>query len=88
MPANDGAAMQWSANGAQAAVLLRPGANKDRWIATVDLAAAKPKPVHRLIDVAWVNNGNNDFGWLPRRAAAGVGVFAVPHRPIPVIIHR
>jgi hypothetical protein len=65
MPANDGAAMQWSANGAQAAVLLRPGANQDRWIATVDLAAAKLKPVHRLIDVAWVNNGNNDFGWLP-----------------------
>jgi dipeptidyl aminopeptidase/acylaminoacyl peptidase len=29
--------------------------NKDRWIATVDLAAARLKPVHRLSDAAWVN---------------------------------
>jgi dipeptidyl aminopeptidase/acylaminoacyl peptidase len=62
---DDGAAIQWSSNGAQAAVILRSVDNKDRWIATVDLAAAKLKPVHRLTDNAWVNNGNNDFGWLP-----------------------
>ena len=62
---DDGAAIQWSANGAQAAVVVRSIDNKDRWIATVDLAGAKLKPVHRLTDSAWVNNGNNDFGWLP-----------------------
>jgi dipeptidyl aminopeptidase/acylaminoacyl peptidase len=62
---DDGAAIQWSANGAQAAVILRSVDNKDRWIATLDLASAKLKPVHRLSDGAWINNGNNDFGWLP-----------------------
>ena len=62
---DDGAAIQWSANGAQAAVIVRSIDNKDRWIATVDLAGAKLKPVHRLTDNAWINNGNNDFGWLP-----------------------
>ena len=45
--------------------MLRAVDNKDRWIATVDLAGAKLKPVHRLSDDAWVNYGNNDFGWLP-----------------------
>jgi len=62
---DDGASIQWSANGAQAAVIVRAIDNKDRWIATVDLPAAKLKPVHRLSDSAWINNGNNDFGWLP-----------------------
>jgi dipeptidyl aminopeptidase/acylaminoacyl peptidase len=62
---DDGAAIQWSANGAQAAVIVRSVDNKDRWIATLDLAAARLKPVHRLSDAAWINNGNNDFGWLP-----------------------
>lgn len=62
---DDGAAIQWSANGAHAAVAVRSIDNKDRWIATVDLAGATLKPVHRLTDSAWVNNSNNDFGWLP-----------------------
>ncbi|WLI89935.1 S9 family peptidase [Massilia sp. R2A-15] len=62
---DDGAAMAWSANGAQAAVIVRSIDNKDRWIATVDLAGATLKPAHRTSDVAWINNGNNDFGWLP-----------------------
>jgi hypothetical protein len=60
-----GERVRWSSNGAQAAVMLRAIDNKDRWIATVDLAAAKLKPVHRLTDAAWVNWDNNDFGWLP-----------------------
>jgi dipeptidyl aminopeptidase/acylaminoacyl peptidase len=58
-------AISWTANGAQAAVMLRAVDNKDRWIATVDLAGAKLKPVHRLTDGAWVNYANTDFGWLP-----------------------
>ncbi|HEU4372320.1 MAG TPA: prolyl oligopeptidase family serine peptidase [Telluria sp.] len=62
---DDGADIQWSANGAQAAVMVRAIDNKDRWIATVDLAGAKLRPVQRVTDSAWVNNGNNDFGWLP-----------------------
>ena len=62
---DDGAAIQWSANGAQAAVMVRSIDNKDRWIATVDLAGAKLKPAQRVTDSAWVNNGNNEFGWLP-----------------------
>ncbi|MDL2354866.1 MAG: prolyl oligopeptidase family serine peptidase [Pseudomonadota bacterium] len=62
---DDGAAIQWSGNGAQAAVMVRSVDNKDRWIATVDLAAAKLKAVHHLSDAAWINNGSNEFGWLP-----------------------
>ncbi|QOY95493.1 S9 family peptidase [Massilia sp. UMI-21] len=55
----------WSANGAKVAVMLRSVDNKDRWIATVDLAGARLKPLHRLTDGAWVNYDNNEFGWLP-----------------------
>ncbi|MCC2954223.1 prolyl oligopeptidase family serine peptidase [Massilia sp. IC2-477] len=58
-------AIEWSANGANVAVMLRSVDNKDRWIATVDLQAAKLKPLHRLSDTAWVNYDNNEFGWLP-----------------------
>ncbi|HEU4775390.1 MAG TPA: S9 family peptidase [Telluria sp.] len=61
---DDGETMQWNSNGTQAAVLLRAVDNKDRWIATVDLKEAKFKPVHRLTDLAWVNSGINEFGWL------------------------
>ncbi len=62
----DGAdAIEWSANGANVAVMLRAVDNKDRWIATVDLQAARLKPLHRLTDNAWVNYDNNEFGWLP-----------------------
>jgi dipeptidyl aminopeptidase/acylaminoacyl peptidase len=61
----EGESIHWSANGAQAAVMIRSVDNKDRWIATVDLANARLKPVHRLSDAAWVNYDNSDFGWLP-----------------------
>lgn len=61
----DGESVVWSANGANAAVMLRSVDNKDRWIATVDLPRAALKPVHRLSDPAWVNFDNSDFGWLP-----------------------
>jgi dipeptidyl aminopeptidase/acylaminoacyl peptidase len=62
---DDGDSLRWSANGAKAAVMVRAIDNKDRWIATVDLAAAKLNPVHRITDSAWVNSSYNDFGWLP-----------------------
>jgi dipeptidyl aminopeptidase/acylaminoacyl peptidase len=58
-------AIRWTTDGQQAAVMLRAVDNKDRWIATIDLKAAKLKPLHRLTDEAWVNYDNSDFGWLP-----------------------
>ena len=58
----------WTRNGAQVAVMLRAVDNKDRWIASVDLAAATLKPLHRVSDTAWVNNSYNEFGWLPDSA--------------------
>jgi dipeptidyl aminopeptidase/acylaminoacyl peptidase len=61
----DGQSLHWNASGTQAAVMIRAVDNKDRWIATVDLAAAKLKPAHRLSDAAWVNYDNSEFGWLP-----------------------
>ncbi|WP_179676214.1 S9 family peptidase [Duganella sp. 1224] len=57
--------IRWSANGARVAVMAQAIDNKDRWIAAVDLGAAKLKPLHRLSDAAWVNNRGNDFGWQP-----------------------
>jgi dipeptidyl aminopeptidase/acylaminoacyl peptidase len=62
---DDGDSLRWSANGTKAAVMVRAIDNKDRWIATVDLAAAKLNSVHRITDTAWVNSSYNDFGWLP-----------------------
>ena len=54
----------WSNDGRNAAVMVRAIDNKDRWIATVDLADAKLQPRHRLTDPAWINWGFNEFGWL------------------------
>ena len=63
---NSGAAtINWSADGNQLAVQLRAIDNKDRWIATVDLAGGKLQPAHRLTDPAWINWNFNDFGWMP-----------------------
>jgi dipeptidyl aminopeptidase/acylaminoacyl peptidase len=54
----------WSNDGRNAAVMVRAIDNKDRWIATVDLAGATLQPRHRLTDPAWINWGFNEFGWL------------------------
>ncbi len=59
-----GPAIHWSLDGRNVAVLVRAVDNKDRWIATVDLAGARLQPRHRLTDPAWINWNFNDFGWL------------------------
>jgi len=59
------AAIAWSDDGRQVAVQIHSIDNKDRWIATVDLANARLQPRHRLTDPAWINWNNNEFGWLP-----------------------
>lgn len=58
-------AIRWSDDGRSVAVMVRAIDNKDRWLATVDLAAATLQPRHRLTDPAWINWNFNDFGWLP-----------------------
>ncbi|MFC6840586.1 S9 family peptidase [Xanthomonas theicola] len=60
----DGPAIHWSADGRNAAVLLRAVDNKDRWIASVDLDKAILQNRHRLTDAAWIGWNFNDFGWL------------------------
>ncbi len=60
-----GPAIHWSDDGRNVAVLVRAVDNKDRWLATVDLQAAKLQSRHRLTDPAWINWNYNDFGWLP-----------------------
>src|SRR5690606_5366773 len=42
----------WTNDGSQVAVQLHAVDNKDRWIATVDLPAARLQPRHRLTDEA------------------------------------
>jgi len=60
------AAMQWSADGRQAALELLSVDNKDRWIATVDFAGKSLRSAHRLSDPAWINSfAFSDFGWMP-----------------------
>lgn len=64
-------AVQWSMDGRHAAVFIRAIDNKDRWIATVDVANAAIQARDRLSDAAWINDGSADndtfnrFGWLP-----------------------
>ena len=62
----DGAspAIHWSDDGRSVAVLVRAVDNKDRWIASVDLAEAKLQSRHHLTDPAWINWAFNEFGWL------------------------
>jgi dipeptidyl aminopeptidase/acylaminoacyl peptidase len=55
----------WTNDGSQVALQLRAIDNKDRWIATVDLANTRLVPAQRLTDAAWINWNFNDFGWLP-----------------------
>ncbi|WP_314106229.1 S9 family peptidase [uncultured Stenotrophomonas sp.] len=55
--------VRWSADGQQAAILLRANDNKDRWIASVSPTEAKLQNRHRLTDAAWINWSFNDFGW-------------------------
>ena len=61
----DAATLRWRDDGGDAAVMVRAIDNKDRWIATLDLAGARLRPRHRLHDDAWINWSFNDFGWLP-----------------------
>ncbi|MGY1458555.1 prolyl oligopeptidase family serine peptidase [Luteimonas sp. A534] len=56
---------RWSDDGDALALMLHSVDNKDRWLATVDLAQATLQPVHRLTDDAWINWGFNEFGWMP-----------------------
>ena len=55
--------VRWSADGQQAAIMLRANDNKDRWIASLNPASGKLENRHRLTDAAWINWGFNDFGW-------------------------
>ncbi|WP_242165334.1 S9 family peptidase [Lysobacter sp. M15] len=59
-----GQSIRWSADSRNVAVLVRAVDNKDRWIATVDMAASALRPRHHLHDDAWINWGFNEFGWL------------------------
>lgn len=60
-----GAAIHWSADSRNVALLLRATDNKDRWIASVDLDNARLQVRDRLTDPAWINWSFNEFGWLP-----------------------
>jgi dipeptidyl aminopeptidase/acylaminoacyl peptidase len=59
----DQSAIRWNADGSQVAVMLKAWDNKDRWLATVDLAKASFVEQHRLHDKAWINYDFNNFGW-------------------------
>ena len=59
-----GGGIVWSRDGQALAIQLRAIDNKDRWIATVDFAAHKLVPQHRLTDPAWINWNFNEFGFL------------------------
>ena len=54
----------WSGDGEALAIQFLSIDNKDRWIASVDLAKYALVPQHRLSDPAWVGWTFNEFGWL------------------------
>jgi dipeptidyl aminopeptidase/acylaminoacyl peptidase len=54
----------WSRDGEALAIQLLSIDNKDRWIASVDLAKYALVPQHRLTDPAWIGWTFNEFGWL------------------------
>ncbi len=62
---DEGNGIAWSRDGSGVAVMIRAVDNKDRWLATVDLAGGTLQPRHRATDQAWINNSYNEFGWLP-----------------------
>ena len=63
---NSGAsAIHWTSDGHRAAAMIRAIDNKDRWLASIDLANATLQPRHRLTDPAWINWSFNDFGFAP-----------------------
>ncbi|MFN2415641.1 MAG: alpha/beta fold hydrolase [Pyrinomonadaceae bacterium] len=58
--------LQWSEDGARAALLARAADNKDRWVMSLDPATAKTKVLARVHDDAWVGGpGAFTLGWLP-----------------------
>ncbi len=54
----------WSDDGSAVVLQVYSEDNKDRWIASVDLAEPKLVPQHRLHDPAWINGRFGDMGWL------------------------
>jgi len=58
-----GGGIRWSADGRQAAVMLRANDNKDRWIVSIG-DDGRLQNRHRLTDPGWINWGFNDFGWM------------------------
>lgn len=58
-------AVEFSRDGARAAVMLRSVDNKDRWIAEVQREGRALETRHRLTDPGWINWNFNEFGWLP-----------------------
>lgn len=54
----------WSADGSQAALMVRTVDNKDRWLVGVDFNAGKLRVRHHLSDSAWINYSFNEYGFL------------------------
>ncbi|MFT4178352.1 MAG: S9 family peptidase [Thermomonas sp.] len=64
----DAPTLRWNMDGRSVAVMIRAIDNKDRWIASIDLASATLQPRHRLHDEAWIDWSFNEFGWLQNGA--------------------
>jgi dipeptidyl aminopeptidase/acylaminoacyl peptidase len=56
--------LAWSSDGEALGIELFSIDNKDRWIASVELAKYVLVPQHRLTDSAWLWGNFSDFGWL------------------------
>ena len=57
--------LQWSEDGAQAALLARAADNKNRWVLLLDPATGKTRTLATVHDEAWVGGpGSFTLGWL------------------------
>ncbi len=57
--------VEWNAQGTLAAIQLRAGDNKDRWLTTLDPETGELQVQHRLTDPAWINWDYNNYDWMP-----------------------
>ena len=58
--------LQWSEDGARAALIARAADNKDRWVMSLDPSTGRTRVLARVHDDAWVGGpGSFTLGWLP-----------------------
>lgn len=57
--------ISWSPDASRCVIQVFSTDNKDRWLASIDLASKSLSPLDRLSDEAWINGRFSEMGWIP-----------------------